>query len=465
MRGRALLRVWLMVWCLAVSGCATLAAHEGGAGGFPASPGDAFLQVQEASGLSPDVGHVEGTALDLERARALWAVLAQTPSTPRAFAPRRVLAWLLSEALQGGESVVSAELQRRVRRFERLVLVRPDGYLVTALGGHPLQRLGPVRLVDGEWRVGSLVVGDFYVSHGGVLYPATEALRRANGPPVAELGLERDWLNAALDGAQDAVGEMAGALAETVRHPIRSVEGLAQLPSGVAHLIVSSPEYFARYGAMSRQDQIREAARLSTHVLCLRGPGAGTVGRLGGRGAELPALALSARGELTLAAVRVGTGSAALVGPGALTVLHMARAPAGNTGRAGPGHWTYKTPTTTSEEALAFQEQVTGRPAWWVYMVEDVEFDGFTGTVLLEAKGPGYCAFFNADGTPKYWYRSSGKFEEMMKQARRQWETARHVKVPLVWHVADAKVAHYLQQYFESRGLLDITVRHVPAAR
>ncbi|WP_434387748.1 Tox-REase-5 domain-containing protein [Melittangium boletus] len=462
MRGRALLGVWLAVWCLGASGCATLAAHEGGAGGFPASPGDVFLQVQEASGLAPDVWHAEGTALDLERARSLWAALARTPPTPRTFAPRRVLAWLLSETLQGGEPVVHAELQRRVRRFERLVLVRPDGYLVTALGGHPLQRRGPVHLVDGQWRVGHLVVGDFYVSHGGVLYPATEALRRANGPPVAELGLERDWLNAALDGAQDAVGEMVVALAETVRHPIRSVEGLAQLPSGVAHLIASSPEYLARYGAMSRQDQIREAARLSTHVLCLLGPGTGSVGRLGGLGAELPALSLSARGELTWAAVRVGSGSAAMVGPGALTVLHMARAPSGKTGRAGPGHWTYKTPTTTSEEALAFQEQVTGRPAWWVYMVEDVEFDGFTGTVLLEAKGPGYCAFFNADGTPKYWYRNSGKFDQMMEQAKRQRDVSIQSGIPMIWHVADAKVAEFLRRLFQKYDWRSIDVRHTP---
>ena len=31
----------------------------------------------------------------------------------------------------------------------------------------------------------------------------------------------------------------------------------------------------------------------------------------------------------------------------------------------GPGRWTYKKPTTSSKSSLDYQEQVTGRPAWW----------------------------------------------------------------------------------------------------
>ncbi len=166
--------------------------------------------------------------------------------------------------------------------------------------------------MDGEFKVGRLVVGAFYFSRGGVLYPVDEELRRADSIPWAELGLERDWLNAALDGAQDAMGEMALALAESVRHPIRGVEGLAQLPTTVALLIASSPEYFARYGALSLQDQIREAARLSTHLLMLYGSGAGTVGtvgRMGGLGAELPVLSVTAEGVLAVRTVVVAEGT------------------------------------------------------------------------------------------------------------------------------------------------------------
>jgi hypothetical protein len=65
----------------------------------------------------------------------------------------------------------------------------------------------------------SLLVGDFYFSRGGVFYPVNDALRRLDSPPLAELGLGRDPLNAALDGAQDAMAEMAVALAQSLLHP------------------------------------------------------------------------------------------------------------------------------------------------------------------------------------------------------------------------------------------------------
>ena len=464
--------VWLagVLWALCLStGCATVAPHapvdEGGAGGFPEASVQAFARVQEASGVLPASRLPVGAVLDVGRAVVLWRELTRGPTPPSTFAPRRVLAWLLTEALAGSEPVAYEELEALARRFGPLVLVRPDGCLVTALTGQPLQRLGPVRLVDGQWRVGGLFVGDFYFSRGGVLFPVTGALRRVDTPPLAELGLERDWLNAALDGAQEAVGEMAVALAESVLHPIRSVEGLAQLPSTVALLIASSPEYFARYGSLPREEQIREAARLSTHVLMLVGSGAGAAGRVGGLGAELSGWTLSARGELVLSAVRV---SAPALGVGSLSVLHMARGkqgPAGGMGGAGPGRWIHKTPTTKSEEALAYQEQVTGRPAWWVYEVDGVEFDGFSGQDLLEDKGPGYCSFFNANGTPKYWYVNSGKFNEMMEQAGRQWAVSTGRGSSLVWFVADAKVADFLRQYFERRGWRDIVVRHLQLSR
>ncbi|MFY0573673.1 hypothetical protein ACN28S_04245 [Cystobacter fuscus] len=186
-----------------------------------------------------------------------------------------MLSWLLREVLVGGERVEYADLKWRAERFLFLVLVRPDGYLVAAPTGTPLQRLGPLQLVEGVWKVSPLVVGDFYFSRGGVFYPVNEALRRVDVPPLTELGLGRDPLNAALDGAQDALGEMVVALAQSILHPIRTVEDLTQLHGTVALLVASSPEYFARYGAMSREDQIREAARLSTHVLMMfgeRGP-------------------------------------------------------------------------------------------------------------------------------------------------------------------------------------------------
>jgi hypothetical protein len=393
-----------------------------------------------------------------------------------------VLCWLLREVLEGGERVEYADLQWRAQRFWLLVMVRPDGYLVAALTGTPIQRMGQLQVKDGEWKVGSLVVGDFYFSLGGIFYPVTAALRRADSPPLAELGLGRDPLNAALDGAQDALGEMALALAQSILHPIRSAEDLAQLPDTVALLIASSPEYFARYGDMSREDQIREAARLSTHVLMMLGGAEATAGRMGGLGAELPMLSLTAEGELVLGGVLVsgGTMTTALsIDLGALSILHMARSGQGSTGGGsskagkstqtasaqGPGKWTYKKPNTKSKDSLDYQEQITGRPAWWVYMIGEVEFDGIKARELLEAKGPGYCSFFNADGTPKYWYKNSGKFDEMMRQAEDQSKMARQVRLPVTWHVADANVSKFLQNLFERNGWNNITVRHTPPAR
>jgi hypothetical protein len=312
---------------------ATPGETEGAAGGFPEQREDPFQIVQEASGLGEEAWHPAGAALYVEQARQLLGWLAKTPVTQRSFAPRRALSWLLREVLEGGERVDYADLKWRAERFGLLVMVRPDGYLVAALDGTPLQRQGSLELVEGEWRVGRLGVGGFYFSHGGVFYPVTGALRRADGPPLAERGLGRDPLNAALDGAQDALAEMMLALAHSILHPIRTLEDLGQLPTTVAHLIASSPEYFARFGAMSREDQIREAARLSTHVLMLLGGARATVGRMGGLGAEVPVLSLTARGELVLGEAVVAAGTTSTVGMdlGAFSILHMAGRGQGNT--------------------------------------------------------------------------------------------------------------------------------------
>lgn len=444
----------------------------GAAGGFPEQTEDLFQVVQEASGLGEEVRHPAGAALYLEQARQLLRQLSETPVTQRNLAPRRALSWLLREVLEGGERVDYADLKWRAERFGFLVLVRPDGYLVAALDGTPLQRRGPLELVEGEWRVGPLVVGGFYFSHGGVFYPATEALRREDSTPLAELGLGRDPLNAALDGAQEAMGEMVLALANTVLHPIRTLEDLGQLPTTVAQLIASSPEYFARYGGMSREDQIREAARLSTHVILMLGGARATVGRLGGLGAELPVLSLTARGELVLGGAVVAVGTT--MDLGALSILHMAGKGQGRSGGASskagksskaapaksPGRWTYKKPTTGSKRSLDYQEQVTGRPAWWVYMVGNLEFDGIKLGELLEAKGPGYCSFFEANGTPKSWYMASGGFKELMNQAGNQSKMAQRLGMPVSWHVADAKVAEFLRELFKDEGWTNITVHH-----
>jgi hypothetical protein len=92
----------------------------------------------------------------------------------------------------------------------------------------------------------------------------------------------------------------------------------------VAALIASSPDYFSRYSALPLQEQIREAARLSTHLLLLYGGSAGIATRIGTAGARLPVLSLTAEGALALKQVSVPMGATAAVlgtGAGAVYVL------------------------------------------------------------------------------------------------------------------------------------------------
>ncbi|MGZ3460017.1 MAG: Tox-REase-5 domain-containing protein [Archangium sp.] len=446
--------------------------QAGSGGGFPEPQADAFQVVQESCGLDEESRHPAGAALYMAQARQLQERLHRAPVTQRSFGPHLVFSWLLREALAGGGRVEYAELLRRTERFRPVVVVRPDGYLEAALTGEPLQRLGPVKLEEGEFKVGSLVVGAFYFSHGGVIYPVDDSLRRSGTIPFAELGLGRDWLSAALDGAQDAMGELALALAQSVLHPIRSVGELKQLPTTVALLIASSPEYFARYGAMSLQDQIREAARLSTHLLMMLGGSAGTVGtmgRVGTLGAQLPVLTVTADGLLMVRTVAVSAGAVTTTletSVGAVAILHMASSGGGNwppTG--GPGRWVEDT-SKMSERSRAYQAQVTKAPNGWAYEVcrdgTCVDFDGYDpeDDCLLEAKGEGYEHWFDSDLEHPEFYQGA---ESMEKQAKRQSMVAGGRRIR--WIVAEPRMVTILQKRFESWGITGIEVVYKPPLR
>lgn len=284
---------------------------------------DDFQLLQQAAGLKEDTWHKASDELETDDAQALWEALARTGTTLQSFGPRRCLVFVLREVLSRDEDVPYSALLERLRPFNFLAVMRPDGYLVSAITGHPLQRMGRVELREGRLMAGAFEVGAFYRGKSGVFYTVGSSLGEL-GAMVGELALERDWFNAALDGGEDALGEMAQALAGLIHDPIRSLKGLEQLPSAVAALIASSPEYFARYSALPLQEQIREAARLSTHLLLLYGSSAGAATRLGMTGAKLPVLSLTAEGALAvdLVAVPVGTTAAALgTGAGAVYVL------------------------------------------------------------------------------------------------------------------------------------------------
>jgi len=200
---------------------------------------DDFQFLQESAGLEESSWHEVGEELETGDAHKLWEALAHTRTTLQSFGPRRSLIHLLRQALTQNEDVAYTELLQRIRPFHFLVVMRPDGYLVSALTGKPLQRMGRVELRDGKLMAGVFEVGAFYRDRGGIFYPVDDLLR-PSGPLLGELGLERDWFNAALDGSEDALGETGLALAQLVTSPVRSVQGLQQLPSAVAALIASS---------------------------------------------------------------------------------------------------------------------------------------------------------------------------------------------------------------------------------
>jgi hypothetical protein len=245
--------------------------------GALAAEADDFQVLLRHTGLPESVHLPPGHSLTSDKAQGLWRGLVDSPANLRTFAPRTVLARLVRESLATSQSLPYAELLARTAHFRRLVVARPDGYCAGALTGTPISWLGQPTLEQGELYVQRMRVGAFYFDEGGVYFPVDEALRRQESPPVGERSLGRDPATAALLGTEAALEEMARGLAALLTEPVRTLAGLTHLPSAVAGLISSSPEYFARYGAMNREDQIREAARLATHLLTLQG-GVATVG-------------------------------------------------------------------------------------------------------------------------------------------------------------------------------------------
>lgn len=244
-------------------------------------------------------------------------------------------------------------------------------------------------------------------------------------------------------------------------------------------LIVNSPAYWEQFRSLPHGAQVRGASRIITNLILVFGTaGAGStrVASVASKMEQfrLPVLSLSAEGALALRMVAEPAGQrliAVSAGPRALYILHMANqgpgsAPSGKRGQpltstsAGPGKWVRKKPSS-SERANRYQEQISGRPAEEVYVIDDVEYDGFNDGILLEAKGPGYRSFFQADGTPEPWYEASGKFEQLLDQARNQSRASRGL--PVQWHVAEAEVAKFLQSHFSSNRIVGIQVIHTPA--
>ncbi|HLL53201.1 MAG TPA: Tox-REase-5 domain-containing protein, partial [Myxococcaceae bacterium] len=358
--------------------------------------------------------------LSPDRARELHAGLLRTPTTLRSFGPRLVLASLLREVASGDVAVSRAELLERLRRFRRLAVLRPDGYLAWAITGKTAQRAGRLEVRDGTLFAGRFELGRFYDASGGVFRRLNERFEPERPDfPLADVYDDADVINRTLDGVEDALVDLARALGNLILHPIRSAEELARLPATLALLIGNSPAYFERFLLMTRGEQIRALSRLTTTVLLAGAGAASMANRLGAAArrlgpVSLETVSLTADEVLVVERVTVPVGQAATAlsgGPSALYVLQMANqsaqaAQAGGTGTppsGGPGKWV-ESAESMSDGARRYQSQVTGAPNGSVYRVENVrmpegalkpkvDFDGFRDGVLLEAKGPGYLNF------------------------------------------------------------------------
>ncbi len=101
-----------------------------------------------------------------ELARKLRMHFHLVPPSAAQYAPRLVADVLLLGVASGKESVARAELDRRVQEFQSLVVLRPDGYLASALSGREQLCVGPVEVQEGSYRAGIFEVGTFYKKDG-----------------------------------------------------------------------------------------------------------------------------------------------------------------------------------------------------------------------------------------------------------------------------------------------------------
>ncbi|WNG50251.1 hypothetical protein F0U60_43560 [Archangium minus] len=402
-------------------------------------------------------------------------MLLSRPVTLAGFGPRMAAAHLLREVMEREDDLPRRALLARVERFERLAVLRPDGYLAWALSGHTQQRVGQVVLKVGALRAGPFEVGRFYDGHGGAFVPVDDELRRVRtAPPLAEVYDDGDVINRVLDGAEDSFRDTVLALGEWVFHPGDSLTALSRLPEGVAALVLHSPEYREHFRLMTRGEQIRALSRLTVTVLATYGTAAGTTRTLGtvGRGLEhlsVPTLSLSADGALVLQRVVVPAGRAVTTlggGAGAAIVLHMAhqslQGTSGKTGASvqagGPGQWS-PVKESMSRRAARYQEQISGRPVNDSYVVRGVRFDGYDKGVLLEAKGPGYANKFTDKLEPKKWFAKGAR--SIVDQAERQLKATNGT--PIRWHVAESKVAEAIRKLLDKAQVRGIEVVHTPA--
>ncbi|HSP77217.1 MAG TPA: hypothetical protein VLQ93_01715, partial [Myxococcaceae bacterium] len=313
---------------------AKVAAREVASGG---GREDAFEQLLLLAGLDEGKLPARDAPLSPEEAARLLELLLNEPVTLGAFPPRMAASHLLREVLEGG-AVSREELLRRVERFNEVAVLRPDGYLAWTRSGRTQQvAVGTLEWKDGAFRAGPLELGLFYVAKSGVFRHADAQLRPVmEGPPLAEVYDDADYISRSLDGAEEAFVAMYHGMGQFLTRPTDGLASLVQVPEAVLALLASSPEYLERFRYMTRGEQVQVIARLTTQLyVTWRMASRSTLmltGALQGAKASVPVLSLSAQGTMALRRVAVPVGKAATVlgGPGAAIILQQ-----GNRGGAG----------------------------------------------------------------------------------------------------------------------------------
>ncbi|WP_257461834.1 restriction endonuclease fold toxin 5 domain-containing protein [Archangium lipolyticum] len=419
----------------------------------------------------------DGRTLSPQQAMELLPHLLSTPVVLGNFGPRRMVAHLLLEVAVGGVPVSRDELHARMRRFVKLLVLRPDGYLVKPTTGVAVQKAGEVVLAeDGTLRAGHFEVGPFYAIDGGRLFPVDETLEVPEGARPAGLYTpDQNVPLAVAEGAVLAVVDMVEGLYRLVFRTGETLEGLAQLPTAVRAMYENAPWLWEAFRHKPYAERVRTVSRLVTGAVLTvgtAGAGAAKAAAWGGKLGSLsvPLLSLTGDGLLAVRLVAVPVGGAGAVAGnalGATYVLHMANTSAQGAGGGsgwppvgGPGQWVEDT-SSMSEQARAYQAQVTGAPRRWCYKIcrgtDCAEYDGFdpkTGT-LLEAKALEYQKWFDKNLDPQWNYQG---LKGMLDQAERQFRVARGMR--LRWHVAEERMVAVLRKHFDDAGFEAIEVVH-----
>ncbi|HZH15126.1 MAG TPA: HNH endonuclease signature motif containing protein [Archangium sp.] len=288
---------------------------------------DAFEELLALAGLENHNDELpRGARLTPHEAARMLAVLLRKPVTLASFPSRMAVGHLLREVLEGGE-VSREELLRRLERFNTVAVLRPDGYLAWTRNGRTQQKVGLVQWKDGAFRAGPFELGRFYISNGWVFRPADAQLRAMmQGPPLAEVYDDADYIGRPLDGAEESFVELYHAMGQLLTRPLDGLAALQHLPAGVAALIASSPGYLERLRYMTRGEQVKALSKLTTTLLVTWGAAGGATRMLEGIEASVPVLSLSAEGLLVMERVVLPVGGVTTVlsgAPGAAIILYQ----------------------------------------------------------------------------------------------------------------------------------------------